>query len=442
MNRLFLENTAVLETDNHDLRKAVEQELTISNPKYHEARKAGRYTGNIDPELRYFEALPGGRLEIPRGAARIAHHLAGNHGGLEIMDTRLELQPLQFQFSASLRPYQQQAVDGILGKEFGVLQSGTGSGKTVMALAIIAARQQPTLVLVHTKELLYQWRDRIQSFLGLDAGLIGDGQHQVKPITVGIVNTVKKHLEDLSPRFGHLVVDECHRVPSGMFTETVRAFPARYMLGLSATPYRRDGLGRIIGWYMGMYPVTVDAAVLKTTGSVLRPEIIKRVTDFRYQYRNDYPKMISALVKDPVRNQVIASDIDRRVQGGKLALVCSDRVAHLEGLADLCGAGSQVLTGKTPAKKRQEIVAALDSGEVKVLFSTLALIGEGFDCPSMDSLFLATPIKFKGRLIQTMGRVLRPGDGGKAPVIYDYQDMKVGVLRAQALHREKIYQTM
>ena len=230
---------------------------------------------------------------------------------MEIDDQRLMLPPCGYEFNGQLRPYQVQAVDGILGREFGVLEAGTGSGKTVMALAIIASRQQPTLVLVHTKELLYQWRDRIKTFLGIEAGLIGDGHLNIRPVSVGIVNTVRKQLDSLVERFGQVIVDECHRVPSTLFNEALRAFPAHYMLGLSATPYRRDGLDKIIAWYCGEHRAKVERTVLHEVGAVLRPKVHTVETGFDYWYADNYQDMVSALVKDKGRNELIAGCIDR-----------------------------------------------------------------------------------------------------------------------------------
>ena len=310
-----------------------------------------------------------------------------------------------------------------------------------MALAVIAARRQPTIVLVHTKELLFQWQDRIKDFLGVEAGLVGGGNFDIQPVTVAIVNSAKKHQNELSQYFGHLIVDECHRVPSTLFTETVEAFSAKYMLGLSATPYRRDGLDKLIGWYLGMNWVQVNMGELKRGGDVLSPKIIKKKTDFRYWYDDDYSQMISALINDQARNSLVAHDINTQAEAGGLSLVVSDRVEHLKTLAGMTIGDHHILTGKTPQKKRQEIVRSLAKGDVRVLFSTLSLIGEGFDCPSMEALFLTTPIKFIGRLKQVIGRILRPAVG-KIPQVYDYQDCNVGVLKHQAKSRDQVYATL
>jgi superfamily II DNA or RNA helicase len=435
--KLHISNRTTLEHPSSEIRYQLEKYFTIPNPKFVEAQKYGRSTKGIDRSLKLYESTPKG-ISFPRGATRDILQLAEV---CEMHDYRRSLPDLELLFQGKLRPYQQQAVRDSLEKHFGVLEAGTGSGKTVMGLAIIAARKQPTLILVHNKELLYQWRDRIKTFLGIDAGLIGAGKFDIQPISVGIVNTVQKHLDKLPQHFGNMVIDECHRVPSTLFIETVAAFDSRYMLGLSATPFRHEGLDKVIGWYIGAHRVKVDMEILQNVGAVLRPKIIKRKTTFWYPYYDNYSNMISALTHDTNRNELIASDIRHQSTNGGLSLVVSDRVDHLKELASRSGVKHSLLTGKTPIKKRREIAKDLSSGKTSVLFSTLSLIDEGFDCPNMDSLFLTTPIKLEGRLKQVVGRVLRPSDG-KEPLVFDYHDTHVVVLKHQGNCRQKVFNNM
>ena len=213
--------------------------LTMPNPAFAEAKKRGRWTGKIEKVLRFYTQNADG-LSFPRGYARQAVELIEKHTGKRphIIDQRRTCPPIDFTFQGELRDYQQEAVKGILARDFGVMESATGSGKTIAALHVVVTRRQPTLILCHSKELLYQWRNRIMSFLGMDAGLIGDGHYEIRPVTVGIVNTVRKHLDELPQHFGQIVIDETHRTPCSMFTEVVSFFDCKYQLGLSATPFR------------------------------------------------------------------------------------------------------------------------------------------------------------------------------------------------------------
>ena len=189
-------------------------------------------------------------------------------------------------------------------------------------------------------------------------------------------------------------------------------------LGLSATPWRRDGLSRLIYWYVGDKVHEVDTAALVEAGHVLEAEVIWRKTDFEptFDPSEEYSRMLSELTQDAERNALIADDVAQEAQGdgGGVCLVLSDRKAHCETLVGLLaarGVEAAILTGDLPTAKRQEVVAALNAGRVKVLVATGQLIGEGFDCRELSTLFLATPIKFNGRLLQYLGRVLRPAPG-------------------------------
>ena len=436
--KLELNNKLHLHGAPAELAAQLRAQFTLDNPLYIAARKAGRYTGHLPPTLHFCEQADDA-LIMPRGAANTVWRRAREHGLVEVEDNRLVLPEIDLTFRGSLRPYQQQACNSATESTMAALEAGTGSGKTVMALAIIAARKQPTLVLVHTRELLYQWRERIEQFLDVEAGLIGDGRFEVRPLSVAIVNTARNRLDELVDRFGHVVVDECHRVPASMFSEAVTAFPARFLLGLSATPYRRDGMDKLIGWFVGEHRMRVDLCTLQEVGAVLRPKIVERETDFLYHYADDYQDMITALVENPHRNESIAADIRQQAEQGRTVLVVSDRVDHLKRLVELAAVDrARLLTGKTPKKERLAIVEDLKAGNVPVLYSTLSLIGEGFDAPGLDTLLLASPIRFNGRLKQVVGRVMRAADG-KQPVVIDYVDPRVGLLKHQAKARREVY---
>lgn len=442
--RLTVSADCYLEVDDRSLVSEIKDRLTIDNPQYIAAKRYGRWIGKkLKPKLYYFTTEPDG-LRFPRGFTNQAIEICQTHGAdPEIVDNRRRLDNVHFKFLAKLRPYQEQAVQTICSRSFGVLEAGTGSGKTVMALAAVCARKQPTIVIVHTKELLYQWRDRVDEFLGIEAGLIGDGKFDIRPLTVAIVNSARKRTEELIPLFGHLIVDECHRVPATLFTDVVSVFDSYFLLGLSATAFRSDeGMTKLIYYFMGERSHTVDPMHLKVTGAVLKPKIIRSETDFDYGYRGDYQALISALTKHEGRNRQIATDIVDWVKNDptSTALVVSDRVSHCKIFVELLekhGIAVELLTGQIPPDKRNQIVADVKNGSVQVLVATLQLISEGFDCSGLSSLFLTTPISFEGRLVQVIGRILRPGEN-KVPVVYDYVDSQVAALRRSSAARQKV----
>ncbi|MCB2180642.1 MAG: DEAD/DEAH box helicase [Desulfobulbaceae bacterium] len=425
-----------------DLLTILKKKLTLVNPKYRDAVKYGRWVGKKLKKELVFYSVQGDKIIFPRGFANECVLICRSKGfELSIKDRRRQLDPIDVSFSGTLRPYQQEACSAILQRDFGVLEAATGSGKTVMALSILAGRRQPTLILIHTKELLYQWRDRVLSFLDVEPGLIGDGSFEIAPVTVGLIHTVRKHLKELPPHFGHIIVDEAHRTPSSMFTEIIKEFDCRFMLGLTATPFRRDGLTELIHWHIGDLVHRVSAQELDELGAVLKPLIMLKETSFTFRYRRNYHDLMSALTADPNRNLQIIGDIAKEVEETTgTALVVSDRVAHCEALCRLLverGIEPVLLTGRVAGELRNEIVKNVQDGQVKVLVATIQLIGEGFDCPGLSSLFLCTPIKFEGRLTQVIGRILRPAQG-KIPKVYDYVD-QVGVLKASARTRQQIY---
>ena len=298
------------------------------------------------------------------------------------------------------------------------------------------------LIVVHTKELLYQWRDRILEFLQVTPGLIGDGHNERADVTVAIVNSARKQAAELAPFFGHLIVDECHRVPASLFTDVVSAFDSQYLLGLSATAFRSDDqMTRLIYFYMGDPVYKVDQDQLTASGAIVKPKVIVSPTDFDYRYRGDYQALITALTAHEGRNRQIIDDITAVAAKDKrgTSLVVSDRVSHCRVFAEALqrqGVRAALLTGQTPAEKRAVIVDEVQQGKLQVLVATLQLISEGFDCPGLNNLFLTTPITFEGRLLQVIGRIMRPAEGKQARV-YDYLDHNVSALRKSANIRHK-----
>jgi superfamily II DNA or RNA helicase len=317
----------------------IQDRLTFPNPAYEEAERRGFSTWNIAKEIRGYRQ-EGDNLIFPRGFTRQGIGILKAAGvRYRIEDHRRTLSPVDFHFLGELRDFQVEAVEAMAARDFGTLAAPTGSGKTVIALALIAWRQQPALVIVHTKELQDQWVARIETFLGIPApevGIIGGGTIRTgHKITVALVQSLYKIASEVAPFIGHLVVDECHRAPSRTFTEAVTAFDCRFMLGLSATPWRRDGLSRLIYWHIGDKAHEVDTAALVEAGHILSADVTWRQTDFRptYDPATEYSKMLSELTQDPARNALIASDVASEAgNGGGVCLVLSDRKAHCEAL--------------------------------------------------------------------------------------------------------------
>lgn len=444
-----LKNNLILENIGPETSLEIQKQLTLINPRYRTLQKLGKWTGNTPQKLYYYEKMEKNTLVCPRGFADRAYRICQQYGeDIRLFDDRIVLSPCEIQFHGRLRTFQKKAVPFILKESHGVLSAGTGSGKTVIALHVIAARKQPALVLVHTIELLNQWVSRIKAFLNIKEnaiGIIGDGKYRIgNEVSVGLYQTVRKKTDEISPFVGHLIVDECHKCPSKAFTEAVSGFGARFRLGLTATAYRRDGLGHLIYFTLGEQRYIIEKAPLITNGDLCRAQLIRRLTEFEtlLDPSNDYSKVLSELTKDRVRNMMICSDVARETHPG-IKILLTDRKEHALALKTILQKSfhinAEVLTGATPRKERDNIVESLNRGGVKVFIATGQLIGEGFDLPGLSTLFLTTPIKFRGRLIQYIGRIIRPADGKKMGKIYDYVDEKVGVLNASARARLETY---
>ncbi len=432
------------------VKKELIDNLTLVNPKWLENTRMKRWNRNVPKTLRFFHRYKD-TYWIPRGYLRQLILMCRRQNiSYQLEDRRRTLPLSKLHFQGQLKTFQVQAVEQMLDRDFGTLNAPTGSGKTVMGLYMIAKRRQPALIVVHTKELAFQWIEQIQRFLDIDEtkiGLIGAGKKQVGlQVTVALVQSLYRCADSVSTEIGHLIVDECHRTPSRTFTEAVTEFDARFMLGLSATPFRRDNLSKLIFWHLGDIHHSIDKQNLIKEGHILKAKIVLRKTDFdpHHDPVNNYSKMLLELTLDDDRNHLIAEDVVKEAQkGAGICLVLSDRKRHCETLQALLRykhhLKADLLTGELSGDQRKAVLARVKEGTVPVLIATGQLVGEGFDCPHLTSLFLATPIRFSGRVQQYLGRILRPSAEKHQPIVYDYVDEKVGVLQSGARNRQRVY---
>jgi len=411
----------------HGLRRAVAEALTLPNPAYRAAEENGRSTRDLAAWLRYFETDHDGAITVPRGAAELVHRTCLAHDLTPSWSDETHLAAsVSFDERVTLSPVQQRAVGETLRRRVGVLEAPAGSGKTIMAMALIARRQQPTLIIVHTRELAAQAAQRAVAVLGLDPaeiGFVGDGQCRVgERLTVALVQTLARGIPPALLDVGHVVVDECHHAPAEQMATVVGQFRARYLLGLTATPYRRDGLDAVIGYHLG--PTVARIAAADLADRLILPRIVKRDTGMRPR-GDSFTEIVSELVADPERNALIVRDVVEAVGHGRRCLVLSDRVDHVEALTALLqaeGVRAAALHGRLGKRTRGQVVEDLAAGALDVAVATGSLVGEGFDCPRLDALFLTTPVSYGGRVVQYLGRVSRTAPGKRDALVYDYCD--------------------
>jgi superfamily II DNA or RNA helicase len=428
----------------------------FANPEFHR-KQAMRMPTNQVPRIIACAALDGEFVSLPRANVAAVEDLAAALGiPVSVTDKRNGGDPFVPAFEATLRPTQRYAVDAMLAHDFGILVSPPGSGKTVMGAALVAARQRNTLVLVHTQPLVEQWRAQLAKFLGLEAneiGVISGGKRKVTGrLDVATLQSLThgEEVDDIVALYGHVLVDESHHVPAVSFERVLSAVRATFVTGLTATPRRRDGLHPIAEMQLGpvrhVVALPQESAeeavnrrlVVRPTG--LQPESLPRDASIQEVY--------AALARHDGRNRQIAADVIVAVLAGRRVLVLTERTEQLNWLADYLiqqEIGVVALHGKLKVKQRKHALAAWrdPAGSVgRVLIATGRYVGEGFDDPLLDTLVMASPVSWRGTLVQYVGRLTRESPGKREIVVYDYIDAEVAVLRRMFERRRAGYRSL
>ena len=419
---------------------------TFQNPEFYRAQAMRQNTFG-KPRLDTCAEMEGDYLLLPRGCLDDMSELLSELGiELKLRDERVAGTPLDVQFHGTLRPDQLRAAQELLKHDTGVLSAGTAFGKTVIGAWMIAQRQVSTLVLVNTRQLQVQWVARLASVLDLPAksiGRLGGGHRKLTGnIDVALMQSLCRTgvVDDCVADYGQVIVDECHALAAPTFELILRYVKAKYVLGLSATPTRKDGHHPIIFMQCGAVRHRVDARKQAYAESFARVVLV-RPTDFEVPVGIDaeeselsYQSLCDTLAVDPRRNACLIRDVLAVLAAGRSPVVLTERRAHLEALEQaFTGKVKHLIVlrgglGKRQVAAIQEQLLAIPDTEERLLLATGRYLGEGFDDARLDTLFLAMPISWRGRVAQYAGRLHRRHDGKHEVRIYDYADLKVPML--------------
>jgi superfamily II DNA or RNA helicase len=427
---------------------------SIANPEFFEKQRMRFSTWNTPRFIScYREDLEW--LHLPRGLTeRVVDLFAALGSRLDLADDRADPEQIDLRFRGVLGPGQSAAVDDLMVHDRGVLVAPPGAGKTVMACAVIASHRAPTLVVVDRQELVVQWRSRLGECLGLEPRQIGQiGGGKDKPtgiVDVAMLQSLSRRDDrSIFERYGLVVVDECHHLPAVSFAACVERAPTRRWLGLTATPYRRDKLEAIIGFHCGPVRHVINPGAVPGSELVRRELVVHQTTtEVSEDEAAHIQSVFAALVADERRTAQICEDIHTAVSTGRTCLVLTQRTDHIEeivaGLAVL-GDHALVLRGGLSKRARAAVsegIRARTSDSGIVLVATGSYLGEGFDWPELDTLFLAFPLAFKGRVVQYVGRLLRSHERKHHVELHDYVDARIPVLDRMHTKRLPAYATL
>lgn len=447
--------------------QAIRNLLTFSNPKYAELRRLGKWTGGTQRTVCYVDERPSSRngaalvdISMPRGCRdsegvmslirRAASRVTPWASAVTVDNTSLGDYRVNYTLDADLRDYQQRCVNACEDASQGYIVAPTGSGKTVIALAMIEQKRSKTMIVTHTKELAEQWAEACRQFLGLDrrvVGRIGGGGGKRKEkdedgdVIVATVQTLVRR--ETLPRVGMIIVDEAHHTPASTWGGVLDRCAARYRYGLTATPKRRDGAHHLLGLYLGGELASISRKEVEDGGHIVpfRVEFRAHPTEICGRPKGldeaaEWMEIKAALSSCPYRTAYIAGI----ATAASPCLVLTDYVDHAERLAAEIP-HAILLHGQLRAAERRKAFADAKSGK-RTIVATTGILGEGIDASAWSTLILALPFTSRGsRLNQAIGRVIRPAPGKTIATVIDLSDDHPSCWSAES-GRRKFYRRL
>lgn len=432
----------------------LKEKLNFLSTEYLTRKRLGKSVYKVQKYFKLIEES-GENIFMPRGFLnQLTSFLESNDIKYEIRYECLKTEEVKFKSLIKLTSLQEEALNKALQETQGVIVAPPGSGKTMIGMELIAKRELPTLVLVHRKQLLDQWVDRIQTFLNIPKikiGTFSGSRKKVgKEVTVALMQSLAryKNIAELENKFGTIIVDECHHIPAKTFREVIANLNSQCLYGLTATPKRKHNDEQLIYVYIGdviaeMKGGSFNEENIENQVSK-KPKVIIKETDLEipFQWKTDRFQLLAKIISfDTARNKLISEDILEQVKVGNKTLVLSERKEHLE-ILELCLKGkceTIVISGDDSAPKRISKLKQIKDGHYNVILSTGQFFGEGLDIKNISTLILAFPFSFEGKLIQYIGRLLHSTN---PKFVFDYRDKKVTFLERQFKERNRYYKKM
>lgn len=437
---------------NQYLLEKLKKLASFSNPNYYRAKSKRLSTADIPKSIQCFSANAES-LILPRGLMeQVQQLLKAENISCTIDNQSYEGEEIDIKFTGKLTVQQNETVETISKHQYGVLSATTGFGKTVVGAAMIAKRGVNTLIIVHRTQLMKQWIEQLKTFLQTDDSQIGQiGGGANKPTSVIDVVTIQSlsrnnQVASFITQYGQVIIDECHMISAFTFERVLKQIRPKYILGLTATPKRKDGLHPIIEMQCGPIRKHIEAK----NQAKIRPfhhRLIKRETQFKTK-ESDFHKISQAILQDEERNAMIFNDVLTALDQKRTPIILTERIEHVEDMHDRFRGFVKniiILTGKMTKKERKlaiEHLKKVASSEERLIIATGQYIGEGFDDARLDTLFLTMPITWKGTLQQYVGRLHRDYDSKEEVQVYDYVDHHVPSLQAKFKTRLTGYKSM
>lgn len=426
---------------------------SFKNPEFYARRGMRLSTYNI-PYIISCADMEEDYITLPRGCEdAVVALLESNQITYRIEDKTNHGENVTVRFKGEFREEQKAAIASLTAHDNGVLNATTAFGKTVTAIGLLAERKINTLILVHTKALLDQWKSRLEEFLEIDfteedtpkkrgrkkafspfGTLDSKGNSLHGKIDIALMQSCLEDngVKSFVRNYGMLIVDECHHVSAVNFERILKYANASYVYGLTATAIRKDGHQPIIFMQCGPIRYSADAKVQMTSQTFTRL-LVPRFTAYREltDDKSTYARMIQKMVKDENRNNLIIDDVRKTLTEGRSPIVLTNLTTHVETLANAlapyCKYVVTLIGSESAREKHQkmELLQGISPTEPLVIVATGKYVGEGFDYPRLDTLFLALPVSWKGIIAQYAGRLHREYPGKKEVRIYDYIDIRI-----------------